>query len=220
MTDTINPAVQPDAVKAEQAQPATESPAAAPQRNWEAELARANKDAAKAAKQAKDLEAQLAANNEVLGKLKGLFSPETQDPAAEVNALRETASRSQQAMIRAAREAAAVRFAAREDAYDAEDVAAAIASRDDIEVDPTTGRVKDAEAVAAAVRDLKAKKPHWFKPPAPPAAAATPAPITGKAVPVPSVAKVDSNPKPLVTKDLWGIRQIGALRNAVTKGVH
>lgn len=219
MAETTTLTTQPDAVKADQAHPATDAPAAAPQRNWEAELAKANKEAAKSAKQVKDLEAQLAANNDVLGKLKGMFSPETQDPAAEVNALRETATRSQQAMVRAAREAAAVRFAAREDAHDAEDVASFLAGREEIEVDPLTGRVKDPDAVAQAVRDLKAKKPHWFRQAAPAVAVPTPAPIVGRVAPVPGVAQVDSSPKPMAARDLWKI-PLSGVRSAIARGTH
>lgn len=220
MADQATPTAEakpaaPEATNAPQAKqqvlPGTEIAPPAP--DYAAELKAAQKAAQKAERQAKELEARAAASDEILAKLKGLFSPETKDPLAEVNSLRDNAARLQLALVRSAREAAAVRFAAIEGAHDAEDVASAVAANDAIEVDAASGRVKDPEQVAEAVRQLKAKKPHWFRQPAPPAAPSTPAPIAGR-LPQPSAPSAPA-PQPLLNVgNLWAL-PMGQLRNAI-----
>jgi uncharacterized coiled-coil protein SlyX len=168
-----------------------------------------------------ELEAALKSNSDVIAKLRDVFgaSPEKPvDPAAEAAALKAQAEKAQALAAKAIVAAEVARYAAKEGAHDLEDVADYVASRNAVEIDWLTGRVKNPADVAAKVAEVKTTKPHWFRVAAESATPAShPVPLTGRA-PAPTPAPSAPPPSPRMSAlDLW-TKPLASVRNVVTGG--
>lgn len=173
--------------------PATSTAPAASTRDWESELKAEQKARAKTEKEFAALKSQFEETNGLFTKMKGLFSPETKDPAAEINALKSNADALRQKSDRLAIENAVYRAAVAAGAEDPDDhvdgVIRAGFRPDD------NGRI-DGDALAKHFAELKAKKSYMFKQPAAPAAKGPPG---ISATPPPAVKQPETIPPPANT---------------------
>jgi len=138
-----------------------------------------------------ELEARLKTTDEVLGKLRGVFGGEPAvDPAVQAAELKARADKLQQFAGQAIVAAATAQVAARdtENENALEDLVNRVVSSGTVEVNWTTGRVRDPAAVVAAVNAERTSRSYLFRKVDATPTAFHPVPLTGRPAPAPTPA--------------------------------
>ena len=179
-------------------------------RDYAAELAVAEKRAAKLEKESKALASKFAEVDGVLSKLKGALGVDAQpaaDPLAEANAIRARADKAAQtaaaALFRVHAQEALLNAGIRKDR-----VGAALRHVDasGIEIDIDAGSMKDAAPLAEKVNALKASLPEWFVEPKAPTGPVTAPPGVAQPAPQKPAQRVDGHAAH--TMDLGELRKL------------